>query len=423
MTDEPALPTPNSDPLDPKFGGPSTRPPRTQAEVTDPTKKRDFLPILYLVGFLVLAGSLAYLWQNPTTSPLATQQAGRVDTLQTQIAALRDQVTKLSEQKPTGPSAADFTKLQQQVGGLENRPAVAPAAVAALSDKLGALESRPTVAPDTVQVLAGKVTALESKPAIDPAAIQQLSDKVAALEGRKVVTPEQLSLLSDQVQAVGRQIPDVQPLTQHLAALEQRPTFDPAKLSDLATKLQQAQDAEAKLGSRLDGVEKQTSAQTDQLKALTQKAQITARLQGMGAALAAGQKLGDIPGAPPALARFANEAPPTESSLRESFERYADAAQKASQPAITANQDFGARLWTRAQQAVTVRQGDRVLVGDPIAGVIAHAHEKLDNGDLAGSVEALKGLAGPAAAAMQPWTERAQSLVAARSAIASLAAN
>lgn len=421
MTDEPALPPPNSDANPPAVSSTSPLPPRMRADV-DPAPKRDLLPVLYVVGFVVLAGSLIYLWQNPQASPLATQESGRVDTLQTQIAALRDQVTKLSE-KPAGPSTADFTKLQQQVGALDGRPVVAPAAVAALSEKVGALESRPAVAPDTVQALAGKVTALEAKPAVDPAAVTQLSDKIATLEARKIVTPEQLSLLSDQVQAVGRQIPDIAPLTQRLTALDQRPTFDPAKMADLASKLQQSQDAETKLGARLDTAEKQASAQTEQLKALTQKAQITARLQGMGAALAAGQKLGDIPGAPPALARFANEAPPTEASLRESFERYADAAQKASQPAITANQDFGARLWTRAQKAVTVRQGDRVLVGDPIAGVIAHAHDKLENGDLAGSVEALKGLAGPAATAMQPWTEKAQSLVAARLAIASLAAN
>lgn len=408
MTDEPARPTaPEPDRI------PSRPLPNPTVEPSGPTPKRDLLPILYLVGFIVLAGSLFYLWQNPTTSALSTQQAGRVDTLQEQIAALRDQVTR-AEQKPAGPAAADFAKLQQQVGALESRAVVAPAAVAALTDQLGALERRPSVAPDTVQQLAGKLTALESKPAVDPGAIQQLSDKLTALEGRKTVTPEQLAGLSDQVQALG------QPLTQRLAALEQRPVYDPGPVT---AKLQEMQDVDSKIGARLDGADKQASALADQLRALTQKAQITARLQGMAAALAAGQKLGDIPGAPPALARFATEAPPTESSLRESFDRYAEAAQKASQPAIAANQDFGSRLWTRAQQAVTVRQGDRVLVGDPIAGVIAHAHEKLDNGDLAGSVEALKGLAGPAAAAMQPWTEKAQSLVAARSAIASLAAN
>ena len=415
MTDEPARPiAPEPD------RSPDRAAPHTRAELTDPSPKRDPLPILYLLGFVVLAGSLLYLWQNPPVSQLATQQAGRVDTLQAQITALRDQVTKLSEQKPAGPSADDFAKLQQQVSALDARPAVAPAALAAVSDKVGALENRPSVAPDAVQQLAGKVTALENKPVVAPATVQQLSDKLTQLESRKTVAPEQFAALSDQVQALGRQIPDLQPLTQRLAALEQRPAYDPAattaKFADLTTKQQQ-------LGTRLDGAEKQASAQADQLKALSQKGQITARLQGMAVALAAGQKLGDIPGAPPALARFANEAPPTEAALRESFDRYADAAQKANQPVITANQDFGSRLWTRAQQAVTVRQGDNVLVGDPIAGVIARARDKLNNGDLAGSVEALKGLAGPAAAAMQPWTDQAQSLVAARSAIASLAAN
>ena len=418
MTDEPVRPTAPE---------PDRSLPSTKAELSNPSPKRDLLPILYLLGFLVLAGSLFYLWQNPPVSPMTTQQAGRVDTLQTQIAALRDQVTKLSEQKPTGPSAVDFAKLQQQVGALDSRPAVAPAAIAALSDKVGALETRPSIAPDAVQQLAGKVTALENKPGIDPATVQQLSDKLTVLEGRKTVTPEQLSALSDQVQAFGRQLPDLQPLTQRLTALEQRPAYDPAavtgKFADLTAKLQQVQDADVKLGTRLDNAEKQSTAQVEQLKALTQKGQITARLQGMATLLAAGQKLGDIPGAPPALARFANEAPPTEASLRESIDRYAEAAQKASQPATTANQDFGGRLWTRAQQAVTVRQGDRVLVGDPIAGVMANARAKLDNGDLAGSVEALKGLSGPSAAAMQPWIDKAQSLVAARSAIASLAAN
>ncbi|MDT7951175.1 MAG: hypothetical protein RQ966_06680 [Acetobacteraceae bacterium] len=384
MTDEPARPD-----AAPSNSDPDANPPRVQVRPSDPSKKRDFLPLLYLVGFLVLAGSLVYLWQNPPVSPVTTQQAGRVDTLQTQIAALRDQVSKLSEQKPTGPSAADVAKLQQQVSALENRPAVAPAAVADLSDK---------------------VTALEKKEAAAPDAIKQLSDKVTELENRKTVTPDQLAPLADKVQA-----------------LEQRPTYDPAsingKFSDLSDKMQNAQDAEGKLSSRLDGLEKQVSTQGDQLKALTQKVQVTARLQSVATALASGQKLGDIPGAPPALARFANEAPPTEAALRESFNDYGQAAEKADQPVNSANADFGSRLWNRAQQVVTVRQGDHVLVGNPIAGVIANAREKLDNGDLAGSVKALKGLEGPAAAAMQPWVDKAQSLVAARSAIASLAAN
>ena len=86
------------------------------------------------------------------------------------------------------------------------------------------------------------------------------------------------------------------------------------------------------------------------------------------------------------------------------------------------DQDFGSRLWNRAQQIVTVRQGDRVLLGDPIAGVLQHAREQLDAGDLAGAVKGLDGLAGPAAAAMKPWTDQAHALLDARAAIASMAA-
>ncbi len=86
------------------------------------------------------------------------------------------------------------------------------------------------------------------------------------------------------------------------------------------------------------------------------------------------------------------------------------------------NQDFASRLWTRAQQAFTVRQGDRVLIGDPIAGVRRACARALESGDLAGAVNTLKGLAGPAAQAMKPWVDQAQSLLDARAAIASMAA-
>ncbi|MBV8913356.1 MAG: hypothetical protein JOZ05_09990, partial [Acetobacteraceae bacterium] len=176
------------------------------------------------------------------------------------------------------------------------------------------------------------------------------------------------------------------------------------------------------IDQRVGAVEAQAKQTASTVDAIKGRAERVALLQAASAALAAGQKVPPIPGAPPALARFASEQPPTEASLRQSFETYADQAQKASQPAIMDNRDLGARLWNRAQQVVTVRQGDRVLLGDPIAGVIAHAREALDAGDLAGAVKSLDGLAGPAAAAMKPWVEQARALLDARSAIASMAA-
>ena len=63
-----------------------------------------------------------------------------------------------------------------------------------------------------------------------------------------------------------------------------------------------------------------------------------------------------------------------------------------------------------------------MLLGDPIAGVLARAQERVDAGDLAGALTALESLSGPAAAAMADWTGRARSLLEARSALVELAA-
>ena len=79
------------------------------------------------------------------------------------------------------------------------------------------------------------------------------------------------------------------------------------------------------------------------------------------------------------------------------------------------------RMWGRMQSLVTVRQGDRVLVGDAVTGILEHARTQLDAGDVAGAVGTLDQLAGPAAAAMAPWRQQAQSLLDARAAMLALA--
>lgn len=395
MTDDPVPAAPAEPEPEPALERARVEPSRTRG-------KWDFLPVLYLIGFLVLAGTVFFLWQNPPEAKLAPQEAGRVNTLQSQMDSLRDEVAQLQTrpQPPPGPSQADFAALQQQVTALTNRPQSPPEGLGQLTQQVQALASRQ---PPDLGPVEGRVQALEQ-----------------------------------QVQALANRQPDLGPLEQRVQALEQRPQFDPAALDrqfgqvtaqiqQLGGQVQQlasrTQDATGKLGQTVDQLQGRVDALEKQQTAIAHRAQLAARLQGAAAALAAGQKLGDIPGAPPALARFANEAPPTEAALRQSFDKYAAAAEKASQPAITDNQDFGSRMWTRAQQALTVRQGDRVLLGDPIAGVVTHAREQLDSGDLAGALNSLKGLAGPAAQAMRPWTEAAQSLLDARAAIASMAAS
>jgi len=81
------------------------------------------------------------------------------------------------------------------------------------------------------------------------------------------------------------------------------------------------------------------------------------------------------------------------------------------------------RLWVQAQGLVTVRQGDRVLIGDPAAGVLAHARADLEAGDLAAAVADVAKLEGAAAQAMSAWLEQARSLLQARAALAAWAAS
>jgi hypothetical protein len=74
------------------------------------------------------------------------------------------------------------------------------------------------------------------------------------------------------------------------------------------------------------------------------------------------------------------------------------------------------------EDLVTLRQGDHVILGDETSGVLAHAQRLLDAGDLSGALSVLDTLTAPAAAAMAPWEAQAKAGVAARQALAQMAA-
>jgi hypothetical protein len=197
-------------------------------------------------------------------------------------------------------------------------------------------------------------------------------------------------------------------LQQRLAQLELRPAPSPTaaapdltavetRLDQVTAKVTALQGSDPgvvqSLAGKVQALE-QGLAQTEQHE---QTAARLARLQAAGVALAAGQALGDIPGAPPALATFATAAPPTEGSLRSSFSAVAAAAEQAS-----------------------VQQGGKVLVGPPASHVLAQARARLDDGDLAGAVGALDQLDPAAAKVLAGWRAQAQSLLDARAALAGM---
>ncbi|HTI02350.1 MAG TPA: mitofilin family membrane protein [Acidisoma sp.] len=338
------------------------------------------LPLLNLAGFVILAGAIAYLWTRPAPTPvmpvIPPDQSGLVSALKGQVGNLQSALDTLDTREKQ-----DVAALRQQIAGLPTTGSGAggtqPAAtgqgeagdlanqIAALQGRLGKLES-------SEQAAAQKVQAAPSAGSVD------------ALSGK-------LDSLSQ------REAGDTQSIRQTLAALQQQ-------LSDLSDKA------------------KSLAQDTQNLPQLTAQSARIGQVMQAEDALASGKPLGSIPNAPSALVKFETTPPPTEASLRLAFPAAARAAEKAGGPR-DATGGFWHRVWLRVQNLVTLRQGDRVIVGDQTGGTLAHARRLLDAGDLSGAVTVLATLQGPAAEAMASWIDQAKALIAARQALADMAAH
>ncbi|HUN39644.1 MAG TPA: mitofilin family membrane protein [Acetobacteraceae bacterium] len=342
-----ATPEPIQAAPEPPAAPPSVPAPRPAA--------RDVLPWLCAIGFIVLAGAIAYVG-------LASVQ--RQSQPSTEVQALAKRVAQLEQQSPP-PQAADLGPLEARVAALEKRPV----------PELGPLEAR--------------VAALEQQPV---PAVERLRARVVALQQQAA----NASQIAARVDALSAQV---------------------------AASAGQDRSAEGDLAHRVDAVEARLAAlqqSTAATAARLDEAGRLARIAVAQAGLAAGQPLGELPGAPAAVMRFATDKPPTMAALRLSFDHAAQAALEAAQ-ADAGDKPFLAGMLNRAEDLITVRQGDRVLVGNPVAGVLAHARTDLDAGDLAGAVAAIAQLSGPPAAAMANWLADARALLAARTALADMA--
>lgn len=374
MTDEPAPdPTPaESAPapaLEPSPPPPPPPPSRRQASL---------VPWVFGLGFVVLGLAIILLWVYPLAPP-PHMQPQPIEALTGRVQALESQVKQLAA-----------------------RPAAQPQALASLQAQLTELAARKPPAPPDLSGIENRITALEHapKPAAPPQVdLGPLQQKLDALSQQVAA----LGAVKDQMGQLGK---EQQSLADQVKALTERAT-----------------NADSGLTGRIDAQAKALDALRDkvgQIDITLGRTEGALRAQAALAALSAGQPLGAIQGAPPAVARFATEAPPTVESLRRSFPSAAHAALAASAP-NNADQRFLDRVWQRAQSLVTVRQGERVLVGDPAAGIIARAQEAIDAGDVAGAVDALSKLSGPAADAVSGWLAQARALLAARSALLGMA--
>ena len=254
---------------------------------------------------------------------------------------------------------------------------------------------------------------------------------------------------------VSSQAASIQQIEQHLGELdpritrlEQRPTVDLGKISARLDALEGRNSDLTQLASRVDtlsgrieslsgrnqtgfdALKQQIDSLTNRLSiieanagsldAVTTRLGRLAKLHEASIALAAGRPVGDLPGAPEALVRYAHSAPPTEAELRRRFAQDEQAALAAIQP----DQGYGPfvdRVLERAQGLITIRRGNDVVVGNTSAIALNNAQAALDAGDLGGAVSAVGSLQGQPAQAMANWLSSAKALLSAQSALADLA--
>jgi hypothetical protein len=304
-------------------------------------------------------------------------ESSAVVALQSDVAKLKIQLAALDSRE-----SADVAALHAAIAALPAQAAAAPAAAPSPPPA-------PSVAPPASPAIAQAApdTALAQT-------VAGLSDRLGQLQAAEAADGSSLAARIDAT--AQREGKDDSAVRQDLSLVQQQ----------LATLSGQAQTL-AKTSAALP----QLTAQADRLSQILRAQE----------ALRAGLPLGTITGAPPALARFATTAPPTEAALRLSFTDAARDADKAGEP-IPDQGRFWHRVWLRVQNLVMVRQGDHVVLGDPTSAILTHAQTVLDAGDLGGTLTVLGTLSGPAAAAMAPWEAQARALLQAREALTQMAA-
>lgn len=263
----------------------------------------------------------------------------------------------------------------------------------------------PWAAEARLVALAGRVAALAAPPPPSSSA----SAEVTALAARLRADEARLDTLAQQQAALAE-------MSQNPPQAAPSPTSPaPTPGVDADALLARLHDDEA----RLDALTERAGTTSRALAEVSDRAARLARLQAAGDALALGRPLGDLPGAPPALARYAASPPPTLVGLRAAFPAAAAAARAAAPSPTLAP---GSRLMDWIGAVMTIRRGDQVLVGDTLAARLAAAQAALAGDDLAGALAALAPIAGAPAAALGPWKSEAADLLAARHALADLTA-
>ncbi|MFL5289838.1 MAG: COG4223 family protein [Rhodopila sp.] len=295
-----------------------------------PAAPNSRLPLLFGIGFVILAGAIYYVWQNPVTPAQIATSAANIRAVDQRLTAVDQRVSRI-EQMPAPPSAADLGKVNARIDALEGR--------------------------------IGDQTQLGTR-------IDQESGRLEALSGRTQAAVDQLKQQLDAANA-------------KIAALQ-------ASTTSVAT-----------AGSRVDRL---------------------IRLQAASIALANGRPLGNIPDAPPAVARFAEKPPPTEAQLRLAFGSVQHAVLSAAHVDDN-DKPFLERALGKAEELVSIRRGNEVVIGHSTVAALAQADAAVQAGDFPAALKAIGQMDPSAQKASADWVAQVKSLLDARAGLAEMAAH
>jgi hypothetical protein len=151
MTEQPLLPPPDEAP--------------EPFVVAPKSPRRDLVPWLYGLGFLVLAAAILYLWQNPGSPSDTTADASAIQAVEQRLSDIDSRLSRL-EQRP----APDLEKITAHMDALDGRvadQARLAARMDALSGRIESLASRDATGLDATKqqldALATRITAIESR--------------------------------------------------------------------------------------------------------------------------------------------------------------------------------------------------------------------------------------------------------------------
>jgi uroporphyrinogen-III synthase len=400
------LSEPENPPNPPRFGPPTVPPPPPPEPPGNVAKSAWTAAIVAIVAAAVSA--TAPVWSpkifGPATPTPTTQGS---PTLSDRVAFIEKRLADL----PSGTSEA-IDGLGKRVDALE-KPAEGALDPAAIEKGRADLAARVDALQQKLDQLAGTPPAAQGT--TPPAQPAPAAPAPAAAPPAAGVTPETVAALETRVAALESAQAAVRSLSETVATLSSGAQANSATLATVQQQVDTVKAAVERLRNSDTGAQALSLAAGQLRSALDSGAPLDQTL-----ALLRGLAQND-----PAMANAvsalepAAKGVPGRAALATGFAQAAEAARQADKPQ---NGDWIDRSLDVVSGLVTVRPAPGEVEGDSTDAVLARAEGRLQRGDLAGAVDAIKALSGPTATAMAGWRAQAESRLAAEAALQSLSA-